>query len=181
MPTVAVFGASASLPGDEAYVAAMRLGRLLAGSGLRVVNGGYAGVMEAVSRGAAEVGGHVIGVTVPALFPMRPGGNDWLTDERPHPTLTERIHDLLSLADATVAMPGSLGTLTELMVAWNEAFIARLGGIAPNPVLAVGEPWRSLLPLLADKLVTDHDLVSVVDTVDEAHQVLVDWFANPDR
>jgi len=32
-----------------------------------VVTGGYNGVMEAVSRGAKEAGGHVIGVTVDVI------------------------------------------------------------------------------------------------------------------
>lgn len=36
---------------------------MLAERGHIVLNGGYIGTMEAVSRGAAEAGGHVIGVT----------------------------------------------------------------------------------------------------------------------
>ncbi|MFQ5342158.1 MAG: hypothetical protein ACE5F6_11500, partial [Anaerolineae bacterium] len=60
---VAVFGGGAPPPGSPAYAEAERLGRLLARAGYSVLNGGYSGTMEAVSRGANEAGGHVIAVT----------------------------------------------------------------------------------------------------------------------
>ncbi len=47
----------------EAYEEARELGKFLAEHGHAVLTGGYMGTMEAVSRGACEAGGHVIGVT----------------------------------------------------------------------------------------------------------------------
>jgi uncharacterized protein (TIGR00725 family) len=60
---VSVFGGSQPREGDAAYAEAMELGRLLAERGHIVLTGGYIGTMEAVSRGARQAGGHVIGVT----------------------------------------------------------------------------------------------------------------------
>lgn len=60
---IAVFGGSQPKEGDPAYAEAYELGSLLAQAGHTVLTGGYIGTMEAVSRGAAEAGGHVIGVT----------------------------------------------------------------------------------------------------------------------
>ena len=60
---VSVFGSSKPTPGDKTYTEALELGSLLAKRGHTVLTGGYMGTMEAVSRGAAEAGGHVIGVT----------------------------------------------------------------------------------------------------------------------
>ncbi len=60
---VSVFGGSQPKEGDAAYTEAQELGRLLAERGHTVLTGGYIGTMEAVSRGANEAGGHVIGVT----------------------------------------------------------------------------------------------------------------------
>lgn len=60
---VTVFGGAAAVPGNPAYFEAQRLGCLLAQAGHAVLTGGYMGAMEATSRGAAEAGGHVIGVT----------------------------------------------------------------------------------------------------------------------
>lgn len=178
MPTIAVFGGSEPTPDDPTYRAAHRLGGLLAESGFTVATGGYAGVMAAASRGAAERGGTVIGVTAPALFPDRSGANPWVSIERPHASLTERIHDLVTMSDGVVAMPGSIGTLTELMVAWNDAFIARLGSRPARPVVTVGERWRTLIPELTDRLRTDGSLIHTVDTVDQAHRWLVTRFAD---
>ena len=172
MNVVAVFGASSPVAGDPAYDDGVRCGRLLAEAGFAVATGGYAGLMEAVSLGASEVGGHVIGVTVPDVFPDRSGGNAHLTEETRTASLLERIHEMVDLSIASIALPGSLGTATELLVAWNLAYVARFADAAPKPVVAVGHQWRRLVPLLTDELETDGSLVTVVDTVEEAVQAV---------
>ncbi len=129
--------------------------------------------MEAVSAGAAEVGDRIIGITAPEVFPGRSGANQYVTDERQAPTITERIQDLLTLADAVVALPGSLGTFTELVVAWNLAYVAPFSGRRPKLIVAVGPTWRELVPLLAHRLATDGNLVRCVDTVDEAAALVI--------
>jgi uncharacterized protein (TIGR00730 family) len=172
MNVVAVFGASSPVSGDPVYDDGVRCGRLLAEAGFAVATGGYAGLMEAVSLGAAEAGGRVIGVTVPDVFPGRSGGNVHLTEETRTASLLERIHEMVDLSIASIALPGSLGTATELLVAWNLAFVARFAKAAPKPVVAVGHQWQRLVPLLTKELGTDGTLVTVVDTVDEAVQVV---------
>ena len=69
---ISVFGSSAPRPGSEAYEWGRRVGRLLAEAGLTVATGGYSGTMTAVSQGAAEAGGHVIGVTSSQIEQFRP-------------------------------------------------------------------------------------------------------------
>lgn len=56
---VAVCGGSDATPSQ--LDAAREVGKLLARSGAVVVNGGYGGVMDAVSEGAASEGGTVVG------------------------------------------------------------------------------------------------------------------------
>ena len=60
---ITVFGGAQPKEGSAAYEEARELGKLLAERGHAVLTGGYMGTMEAVSRGASEAGGHVIGVT----------------------------------------------------------------------------------------------------------------------
>lgn len=179
MHTVAVIGSSATSDHDPNYADGRLLGRLLAEAGLTVVTGGYGGLMEAVSRGAAEAGGQVIGVTAPAVFPARSGPNPHVGIERPAGTITERIHDLLVMADAVIALPGSIGTLTELMMAWNTAFVARFSNRLPQPVVAVGSLWGELVPYLADRLATEGKLVDCVADVREAATIVVDRLTFP--
>lgn len=166
--SVAVFGASIAEPGDALYAEGVRCGKLLAEAGFAVATGGYGGVMEAVSLGAREAGGEVIGVTVPSVFPNRDGGNKHLTKETRTRSLLERIHELAHTTVAAIVLRGSLGTATELLAAWNLAYVARFGEGAPKPIIAVGEPWATLVPILTDTLGTDGSLVTLVPTVDAA-------------
>ncbi len=167
-PVIAVFGSSAGRPGDPGYEEARTCGRLLAEAGYAVATGGYAGTMEACSRGAAEAGGRVIGVTAPAAFPGRSGANAWVGEEWPAPTITERIHHILAISAGCITLDGSIGTLTELMVAWNIAFIAGLAAAPSKPVIAVGPSWAALVPDLAARLATDASLVTLAPDAAEA-------------
>jgi uncharacterized protein (TIGR00725 family) len=163
-----VFGSSAGAAGDAGYEAAVRCGRLLAQAGYAVATGGYAGSMEAVSRGAAAAGGHVVGITAPDLFPNRPGANRFVTEERPAATLNDRIGDLLESSAGVIALPGNIGTLTELFVAWNAAYIDALDGGRHRPVVAVGPMWEELVREVGARLPTDASLVTCVREIDEA-------------
>jgi len=170
---VAVFGNSSTQPGSPDYEDGVRLGRLLALAGFGVATGGYAGLMEAVSRGAAEAEGTAIGVTAPAVFPKRAGGNAYLTSEIEAATLLQRIERMVEGTVASIALPGSIGTATELLIAWNLAFVAPFSDAGPKPVLAVGERWARIVEMLARDLATDPDFVTCVPTVGHAVDVLV--------
>src|SRR5260221_14530613 len=77
---VTIFGGSKCREGDPEYGQALRVGALLADSGFTICTGGYAGVMEAASRGAHERGGRVIGITM-NQFKAEP--NRYLTEKMP--------------------------------------------------------------------------------------------------
>lgn len=172
--TIAVFGASSSAPGDTAYDEGIACGRMLAQHGFAVATGGYGGTMEAVSHGARLAGGRVIGVTAPSVFPDRSGPNDHVVDEIPARSLVERIDMLTADAVGIIALEGSLGTAAELIVAWNIAFIQRFSDGSPKPVVAVGSPWRELVPHLESTLDTEPGVVDVVDSAAEAVRIIVD-------
>ncbi|HEV8652299.1 MAG TPA: TIGR00725 family protein [Actinomycetes bacterium] len=106
--------AGASQPEPELADLAETLGRRLAEAGTIVVCGGGTGVMAAVCRGAAAVGGTTVG--------LLPGGNRH--DGNPHlsvalPTgLGEGRNVLLVRAsDTLVAIGGGYGTLSEIALA----------------------------------------------------------------
>ena len=181
---MAVYGSSRAVPGDGVYELGVELGRLLVEAGFGVVNGGYSGLMEAVSAGAVGAGGRAIGVTAPPLFPGRPGGNRFLTEEVPAESLIDRIKVMSEMACASVVMPGSIGTLTELAVAWNDAYLsARRGvpssGVPPNPIIAFRAAWEGIVDRLTEDLRTTPGLISMVNTPSEAVEVLVRRPASP--
>jgi predicted Rossmann-fold nucleotide-binding protein len=75
---------------------------------------------------------------------------------------------MVAITAASIALPGSIGTFTELMVAWNVAFVSRFNGATPCPVVAVGSVWQELIALATARLATDGTLVACVPDVDAA-------------
>jgi len=143
MKKVTVFGGSKPKPGEESYQQALELGRLLGQAGYTVLTGGYIGTMEAVSRGATEAGAHVIGVTSEQIEAYRPGkANPWVQEERRCTTLRERIYTLMDSCDAALALPGGIGTLTEVAFTWNHLLT---GAIRPRPLVLIGPGWQATL------------------------------------
>jgi len=139
---ISVFGGSQLRQGDPAYAEAMELGRLLAKRGHTVLTGGYIGVMEAVSRGAREAGGHVIGVTCEDIEAWRPiKANAWVMEEVRKKTLVERLHTLIHESDAALALPGGPGTLAEIAVMWNLMIVESLHR---RPLILIGDGWQSV-------------------------------------
>jgi len=139
---ISVFGGSQPKEGETAYAEAMRLGRLLAQRGHTVLTGGYIGVMEAVSRGAHEAGGHVIGVTCEDIERWRSvGANRWVKEERRKKTLLERLDSLINECDAALALPGGPGTLTEISLMWNLMIVESL---RRRPLILIGDGWQSV-------------------------------------
>jgi uncharacterized protein (TIGR00725 family) len=134
------FGGAAAVPGNPAYVEAQRLGSLLAQAGHAVLTGGYMGAMEATSRGAAEAGGHVIGVTCAEIERWRnSSANAWVKEEWKTETLVERLVLLMDRCDAALALPGGPGTLAEISLLWNRMIIQ---AVPVRPLILIGTGWR---------------------------------------
>jgi hypothetical protein len=139
---ISVFGGSQAREGTQAYEEAMSLGELLARSGHTVLTGGYMGMMEAVSRGAASAGGHVIGVTCDEIERWHGrAANAWVTEERKRATLLERLETLIRDAEAAVALPGGPGTLTEVALMWNLMIV---GSLEPRSLVLLGDEWKAV-------------------------------------
>ncbi len=139
---ITVFGGSQPQPGSPAYAEAYELGKLLAEAGHTVLTGGYIGTMEAVSRGANEAGGHVIGVTcddIEAWRTVKP--NAWVKEERRFATLQERLNELVRACDTAIALPGGPGTLTEVALTWNLMIVHSM---PVKPLILTGAGWRSV-------------------------------------
>lgn len=139
---ISVFGGSQPKEGDAAYAEAQELGKLLAQRGHTVLTGGYIGTMEAVSRGASEAGGHVIGVTCVDIENWRKvGANRWVKEEWRKQTLIERLQALVEGCDAALALPGGPGTLTEVSLMWNLMIVESLHR---RPLILIGDGWQSV-------------------------------------
>jgi uncharacterized protein (TIGR00730 family) len=171
---ISVFGSSAPQPGSADYEMARDLGRRLAQAGFTVQTGGYVGVMEGASQGANEAGGHVIGVTCDQIEAFRPlKANPWVKEEIRHLTLRERVLYLVDHCDGIIVMPGGIGTLSELALAWS---FAQVGAMSPKPIIPIGGLWQRTLAAFIDRAYVrpEHSaLLSPVRTAAEAVEMLV--------
>ena len=143
--TVTVFGTGRARCGDSAYTLAYQTGRLLAQAGFVIANGGYGGTMEAAAKGAAEVGGQIIGVTCSAFKSST--ANKYITRTIVTSSLDERLDTLIKLGQVYVVLPGGTGTLLELAKVWefkNKGFLQ-----AAKPIILLGGFWKPLLDLIA--------------------------------
>ncbi len=176
METITVFGGSLPKPGSAAYQEAYRLGALLANSGYAVQTGGYIGTMEAVSQGASEAGGHVIGVTCDEIEDWRPvGPNKWVIEEKRCATLRERLYRLIDECQAAIALPGGIGTLAEWSLSWAEL---QIHPELEKKLILVGEGWEEVLGTFRTELgeyipAADQIRIIAVPDVESAAAVLL--------
>ncbi len=147
-----------------------------------ITTGGGPGIMEAANRGAHEAGGKSIGLNIEIPHEQVP--NPYITPELCfsfHYFAVRKMHFLMR-AKALVVFPGGFGTLDELFDALT---LIQTGKMEPMPVVMVGsEYWRRLLDMefMAEQgtiAAADLDLVTYVDTAEEAWQTIRD--AYPDE
>src|SRR5215510_11643119 len=166
---VTIFGGSKCDEKSLEYSQARRVGELLAGAGFTICTGGYAGVMEAASRGAHEAGGRVLGITM-NQFKSEP--NRYLTEKIPSKHFYERLQRLITQSVGYIALRGGMGTVTEVSLVWNK-FQTRV--LDPRPLVLLGDCWPPLMKELQKYLaVSDADLalLDFADTPDEAVAVI---------
>lgn len=177
-PAVAVFGSSTAREPDAIWSLAHALGGALGSAGADVITGGYGGAMEACSRGAHEAGAHVVGVTV-ELFEARGPVNRWVKEQVHTADLFERLRVLVQRADAFAVLPGSVGTLNELFLAWT---LVSVGAHPAPPVVLVGRHWDAWLDANRDPMLVPDRLyrhVRVAAGAEEAARLVMEGVRAP--
>jgi uncharacterized protein (TIGR00725 family) len=154
---ITVFGGSRCGSDSPEYQEALRLGRLLVEAGFEVASGGYYGVMEAISRGAHEAGGQVIGVTM-NQFKATP--NSYLKKIEPSADFYARLQTLILESAGYIALRGGMGTVTEISLVWNKL---AMNVLPARPLILVGECWRRAIDCLREHLVvSDQDMTHLL-------------------
>lgn len=169
---VTVIGSSKiGLEGTEAGIAE-KLGALLASGGFIVVTAGYQ--MEAVNRGAALAGGKTIGILAPVNDERKRVANPWLTDVIYTNDYFERLKMLLVSA-TIIALPGGIGTLAELFVAWNLCQIKFK--FDKRCIILLGKLWSALIDVLVHfyhSLPHYKACVRIVETPEDAVAICIE-------
>ncbi len=172
---ISVFGSHAPQPGSLDYALAYETGKLLATNRFSVATGGYGGTMAGVSQGAAEAGGHVIGVTSKNVAKSRPVRlNQWVKEEVSYNTLADRVLHLVLENSGMIVLPGGIGTLSEFALAWS---LMQVKEISPRPLILVGKFWTETFRVFVDPAYVEdrhRRLITVVDTPKQAVDSLME-------
>lgn len=173
---VAVYAASSSQVSSEYIDAAAELGRTLAAEGIEIVYGaGKVGLMGALADAALDAGGKVMGV-IPQFMVDNGWCREKLTNLIVTPDMHTRKEKIVSLADATMALPGGVGTLEELMeiITWKQL------GLYANPIVILNtrgyfNPLKEMLErAVEEKFMREihRNLWSIADTPRQAADLI---------
>lgn len=108
-------------------------------------------MMEAISRGAHEAGGHVIGITM-EQFKSAP--NPYLKKIEPSADFYARLQKLILESAGYIALRGGMGTVTEITLVWNKLV---MNVLPPRPLILLGECWPRAIECLRRHLVISQD------------------------
>lgn len=131
--SVCVYCASSRVCDARYHDVARRLGGLLAAARWCIVyGGGRSGSMGALAEGALAAGGRVVGV-IPKFMIDLEWGHDRLSELHVVEDMRTRKHQMLTRAEAVVALAGGTGTLEELL----EALTLKRLGLFLGPIVVV--------------------------------------------
>lgn len=192
-PAVTVFGSARFNEGHPYYDLGRQVGAILAQQGFTVITGGGPGIMEAVNRGAKEVGGKSIGCNI--VLPHEQEPNRFLDQVVTFYYFFVRKVMLIKYSHAFIILPGGMGTLDELTEA---ATLIQTGKLYDFPVILMGtEYWSGFHHWIQNVLVkqgavsaddleflkiTDdpQEILSIIqDSIDGLNLKLIPISANP--
>lgn len=162
--TITVFGSSKPAAGEEQYSSGYELGKKLAENGFNVCTGGFNGIMEAVSKGANEMGMDAIGITIDTWGRMP---NRYLTKEFKCNSIFERVQKLIELGDGFAVLQGGTGTLLELAAVW-ELFNKKI--MKWKPVACHSPMWREIVAIMDLQMKSENretERIKVFENIDE--------------
>ncbi|GAC79671.1 hypothetical protein SAMN04488550_3206 [Gordonia malaquae] len=179
---VTVFGSARVEPGSDEYNLGVDVGRRLGEAGFAVITGGGPGAMEATNKGAFEAGAQSIGLNIE--LPFEQHINPYVTLAINFRYFFVRKTMFVKYSQAFVCLPGGIGTLDELFEALT---LVQTRKVLRFPIVLVGRDfWGPLVDWMKNTLVADGkispedlDLITLVDTPEEAVQAVCDKAIRP--
>jgi uncharacterized protein (TIGR00730 family) len=172
---VTIFGSARLKPGTPAYEQVKKLAAELTKMGCDIISGGGPGIMQAANEGAISVDPKALhrSVGIRVELPFEQELNPFVGLAYQHRTFFSRLHHFMIASDAFVVVPGGLGTLLELSLAWQLLQVRKLYN---TPLILVGKMWADLVEwgrrtmlIERSELASDVDFTipHCVNTVDE--------------
>ncbi|MEO9954438.1 TIGR00730 family Rossman fold protein [Nonlabens sp.] len=182
-PCVSIFGSARLKPDNEYYQLATEIAGKIVDNGYGVITGGGPGIMEAGNKGAHLAGGTSVGLNI--ALPFEQHDNPYIDNDKSldFDYFFARKVMFVKYSQGFVVMPGGFGTLDELFEAIT---LIQTNKIGKFPIILVGTDfWSGLLDWIKSTLdkkfftisPQDIDLLHVVDTSDEAIEIINDFYS----
>ncbi len=172
---VTIFGSARLKPGTVAYESVKQLAAELTTMGCDIMSGGGPGLMQAANEGALSADPKALhrSVGIRVDLPFEQAVNPFVGQAYEHRTFFSRLHHFMIISDAFVVVPGGVGTLLELSLAWQLLQVRKLYN---TPLILVGKMWAELVEWgrrtmlregneLASEI--DFTIPNCVDTIEE--------------
>jgi uncharacterized protein (TIGR00730 family) len=180
-PCVAVFGSARSKPGEKTYQMAEEVAYLLTKKGFGIITGGGPGAMEAANKGAHIAGGKSVGLNITIPHEQRP--NPYIDPDKllDFDYFFTRKLMFMRYSQGYIVLPGGFGTLDELFEAIT---LMQTNKLVQFPIVLISKDyWSGLMDWVKEKLLNrgkiseeDLDIFTVVDTVEEAVEVIESFY-----
>ncbi len=175
-PGITFFGSSRFDENDEYYRLAYKTAYLFGKKNFTIITGGGPGIMEAANKGAMDAGTYSVGLNIQIPTEQKPNPYQNISIEFEYFFVRKVM--LLKYSMAYLIFPGGFGTLDELFEALT---LIQTGKSSPFPVVLFGSQyWKDLLYFLRTNMIkygtiseSDLDIVSVVDSPEEAYTVVI--------
>jgi len=160
---VTIFGSARLKPGTPAYDGVKQLAGELTKMGCDIISGGGPGIMQAANEGALSADPKALhrSVGIRVDLPFEQEINPFVGLAYEHRTFFSRLHHFMIASDAFVVVPGGLGTLLELSLAWQLLQVRKLYN---TPLILIGKMWADLVEWGRRTMLTEgNELASDID------------------
>lgn len=181
-PCVSIYGSARTKPGTKYHDLTIEVARRLVAEGFGIITGGGPGIMEAANQGARMEEGKSVGLGID--LPFEQGVNQYVDQDKVFNFNYFFVRKVMFVKYSCgfIIFPGGFGTMDEL---FETLTLVQTQKIHPFPIVLIGNDfWGGLIDwmkaTLDEKFQTispeDLDLIHVTDDVDEAIQIIADYF-----
>ena len=181
-PCVSIFGSARTKPNNPYYKLAEEIAYELTQNGFGVITGGGPGIMEAANKGAMKGNGKSVGLNI--KLPFEQSANKYIDHDKliDFDYFFVRKVIFIKYAQGFIVLPGGVGTLDELFEAITLIQTEKIGKF---PIILVGTDfWNGLINWIKETMLKkeknispeDLDLFSIVDNVDEALEIINQFY-----
>lgn len=181
-PCISIFGSARTKEKSPYYKLAKDIAYMLTKRGYGIITGGGPGIMEAGNLGAQKANGKSVGINI--TLPFEQSANNFIDNDKliTFNYFFTRKTMFMRYSQGFVVMPGGFGTFDELFEAIT---LIQTGKIEKFPIVLVGKDyWDGLMDWIKEIVLKregnisekDMDLIHVVDTADDAVEIIDNFY-----